>query len=202
MILVRVTGPFHGLDLGVIKKDFKMKRAIHFLTVSIAVGILSGCVSSPKQETPGLSAYEKAILTEYQRTEEVLSKAALISSRSLMVMARTKQAKEQPTLTAEQVRLARAQNNYIPIGMEVIESIPWDGAPEPLLFTIASMAGYQLEFSNQAPPISKDVTISSDQRNLRELIAAIEQQTPNYIEEIDIDDKAYNKKITIKYVSF
>jgi len=179
-----------------------MKRAIHLLTVSIVAATLSGCATSQKKEIQGMSAYEKAILAEYQRTEEVLSKAALISSRSLMVMARTKQAKDQPTLTAEQVRLARAQNNYIPIGMEVVESIPWDGAPEPLLFTIAAMAGYQLNFDNQAPPISKDVTISPKQRNLREFIRAIEQQTPNYIADIDVDDKAYNKTITVKYVSF
>ena len=179
-----------------------MKRAIHFLAAAIAIGTLSGCATSPKTEPKALSAYEKAILAEYQRTEEVLSKAALISSRSLMVMARTKQAKDQPTLTAEQVRLARAQNNYIPIGMELVESIPWDGAPEPLLGTIAAMAGYTLNFSNQAPPISKDITISSDNRNLRSFIYAIEQQTTDYIKDIDIDDKSTNKSITITYVSF
>jgi hypothetical protein len=184
------------------RKEVFMRRLHPLLFASCLPLLLAGCVTNNSQKTGELTAYEKAILLEQQRTVEVLSKAALISSKSLAVMARTRQALNQPTLTAEQIRVARAQNDYIPVGMEAKHNFPWDGAPEPYLATIAAMSHYKLVFANQRPPITKDITVSNDKINIKQMIYAVEQQTTGYIEQIDVDDKSAEKVITIYYTQF
>lgn len=164
--------------------------------------LLTGCVTAKHQRNDGLTAYEQAILLEQKRTVEVLSKAALISSKSLSVMARTKQSLLQPTLTAEQIRVARAQNDYIPVGMEAKHSFPWDGAPEPYLNAIATMSKYKLVYANQRPPITKDITVSNDKISIKQMIYAVEQQTVGYIDDIFVDDKNDSKVITVYYSKF
>jgi hypothetical protein len=175
-------------------------KILFALITTLALG---GCASrSSNAPSDGMEEYQKRILEEKKRTEEVLTNAALLSSKSLAVLVRTKQALAQSTMTAEQVRIARAKNNYIPTGMEVKLKRSWDSAPEPLLQILASVAGYRLNFANERPPIPKAVTVSHKSRNIREYISIIEQQTTDYIEIIDIDDLSTDKVITVKYVEF
>lgn len=179
--------------------DFK-KTLI--LTASIA--IISGCslTPDPKDDEQAITAYEQAILEEYRRTNEVLAKAALLSSKSLAVYVRTHQAMARQELTSEQVRLARWENNYIPVNMEQKVPIGWDSAPEPLMKSLAMLAGYELEFANQRPPISKSVTTDNQPRMIKNFFKAIMQQTSGYIDRIDVDDKSDMKKITVYYSEF
>lgn len=175
-----------------------MKKLFIFATL---FAMLSGCASKPepKQE---LSAYERELLAEHRRTEEVIAKAALLSSKAVAVYVRTNQALVQPLLSAEQIRQARFQEQHIPNGMETILSMPFDGAPEPIISRVASSAGYRLEFANQRPPISNGVTISNEPRNLRQILAVVEQQTVGYIEKIAITDSAEDKVIRVIYAKF
>lgn len=175
-----------------------MRNIFFLMLTSLA---LTGCATKqePKQE---LSAYEKELLAEHRRTEEVIAKAALLSSKAVAVYVRTNQALVQPMLSSEQIRQARFQEQHIPNGMEVILSMPFDGAPEPIISRVASTAGYRLEFVNQRPPVSRGVTISSDPRNLRQVLAVIEQQSAGYIEKISIVDSAEEKTIRVFYAKF
>lgn len=166
-----------------------------------AILILAGCASSPKPQST-LSAYEAELMAEHKRTEEVIAKAALLSSRALAVYVRTNQALTQPLLTSEQIRQAVFQETYIPNGMEPQSEMGWDGAPEPLLSRIASMSGYRLDFANQRPPFGRGITMSAEKRNLREMIAVVEQQSKGYIDKIQIVDSVPDKVIIVHYAAF
>lgn len=175
------------------------------LIITVICSMLSiGCAINGEKQNLSMTPYEKAIFEERKRTNEVLSKAAFLSSKALAVYTRTKQALQQKELTAEQVRLARWQNQYIPTNMGQLIKMPWDSAPEPVLKTISSIAGYELKFVNQRPPISRSVTIDSQNRNIRDYIFIIYQQTKDvgYIERIDIDDRSERKVITVYYAKF
>lgn len=162
-----------------------------------------GCASSPKNPpSDKLTAYERAILEEHRQTEEVIKKAAALSSRALAVYVRTNQALSQPLLNSDQIRQAVFQETHIPSGMEVETSMGWDGAPEPVLARVAAMAGYKLDYINQRPPVSRGITISADKRNLRQFINAIEQLSEGYIESIKVIDMNGQKIISVKYSSF
>lgn len=172
------------------------------LTILISVLFVTACSSTSKPKEPEMSPYERAIFEERKRTNEVLAKAALLSSRSLAVYTRTKQALQQKELTAEQIRIARHQNEYIPTNMDQKVSLPVDSAPEPIIKTIASIAGYEIRFVNQRPPITRSVTIDKQKRMLRDFIFIIEQQTQGYIKNINVDDKYDRKLITVYYDDF
>lgn len=175
-------------------------RKISMLLLSVSF-VLSGCASKPV-EKPTLSAYEMELLAEHKRTEDVIAKAALLSSRALSVYVRTNQALVQPLLTAEQIRQAQFQDSHIPNGMEPILQRGYDGPPEPLIARIASEAGYRVEYANQRPPLSRGITMSSDPRNLRAMLAIVEQQSVGYIEKMNIIDTAQDKLIRIHYAKF
>jgi hypothetical protein len=177
-----------------------MEKNIIYLATTILL-ITSGCANKQISE-PSISVYEKMIFEERKRTNEVLVKAALLSSKSLAVYTRTKQALQQKTLTSEQIRIARWQDQYIPVNMEQKESFSWDSAPEPIMRSLASIAGYELDFINQRPPISRSVTVDPQFRMIRDFFYIIEQQTNGYIEKINIDDKSDRKLITVYYADF
>jgi hypothetical protein len=176
------------------------------LLLASAFLIVSGCSSKPgpsQDEIDSFEHYENIVKDEYQRIGEVLSRSALLSSKSVAVLARTKQGLVASDLTSEEIRLLRWQNEYIPVNMEMtISDWAWDGPPEPVLKRMASAAKYELQFVNQRPPISKSVTISADTRNIKNYILSVDQQTDGYIEKIYIDDRTDRKLITVYYSSF
>ncbi len=177
-----------------------MERVTTILLLALLTTSCASTKTEVKQET--LSVFQKKILEEDRRTEEVLAKAAALSAKSLAVFVRTEQAAIQPELTAEQIRQARFQAEYIPVNMEQKVEYAWDSAPEPLLFALASNAGYELIYVNQRPPIPKTVTASSEFRMISTYIDIIRQQTKGYIESIVPDDKSDRKVIRIKYSDF
>jgi hypothetical protein len=173
----------------------------------VTIGILStftyGCATPrEKIDTESMSIYQKKVLEENQRTNEVLAKAALLSAKSLAVFVRTEQAVRQKELSSEQIRQARFQSDYIPVNMEQKIEYAWDAAPEPLIAALAANAGYELIYVNQKPPIPKTVTVSSELRMITEYFDIIQEQAKGYIKDIVPDDK-YNKKvIRIYYAEF
>lgn len=171
---------------------------------TIAAVSTSGCSSKPDKdkEQNAISNYERLMLEEHKKTGEVLSRAAMLSAKALSVMARTNQAKVQPVLSNEQIRQARFQDQYIPLGMEVKTSLAWDGAPEPLMKSIAAAAGYEIIYLNERPPIAMTVTTSPEKRMLRDFFFIVEQQTVGYIESIKIEDKTDRRVIFVKYSAF
>lgn len=173
------------------------------LIAAIAVTGISGCSTTKEPvDNKSLSLYQQKILEEDRRTEEVLSKAAALSAKALAVYVRTEQALAQKELTAEQIRQARFQKNYVPVNMEQRVQFSWDSAPEPLLSSLASIAGYKLVYTNQRPPISKSVTASDAPRSVNDYIEIIRQQTSGYIEEINTDDLYNEKVIKVTYSEF
>ena len=174
-----------------------------FLILAILI-LLPSCASSKRDpvDQPSLSVYQKKVLEEDRRTMEVLSKAAVLSAKSLAVFVRTEQAVHQPAMTAEQVRQARFQDSYIPVNMEQKVEYAWDSSPEPLLSSLAANAGYRLVYTNERPPIAKSVTVSSKPRMISDYINIIEQQTTGYIKEIRVDDKSDDKVIRVFYSKF
>jgi len=182
-----------------------MKFPNKSLTTIFVCLALTGCMSTKKdinEET--LSLYEQNILKEDKRTNEILSKAALLSSKSLAVFVRTEQAAMQKELTAEQIRLARFENNYVHVNMEQVVEYAWYAAPEALMVALASNAGYELIYDNERPPITRAVSISSKPRMIENYFDIIEQQSINngYIKDIIIDDKYGEKSIRVIYADF
>jgi hypothetical protein len=176
---------------------FKLSLIV-FATLS-----LTACASSKKPiEQSSLNVYQKRVLEEEQRTNEILAKAAALSAKSLAVFVRTEQAVAQKELTAEQIRQARFQRNYIPVNMEQRVTYGWDSAPEPLLRSLADNSGYTLDYINERPPIPKTVTVSSKSRMITDYIDIIRQQTKGYIDFIYVDDKSDEKSIKVKYSEF
>lgn len=173
-------------------------------TAAVAFTLLSGCSSNQnkEKEAGAISNYERLMLEEQKRTGEVLSRAAMLSSKAIAVMVRTNQAKVQPMLSSDQIRQARFQDEYIPLGMEIKASFAWDSAPEPLMKAVAAAAGYEVVYLNQRPPIAKNVTVSPEKRLLRDFFFIIEQQTSGYIESIQIVDKIERRTVFVKYAEF
>lgn len=180
---------------------FKKTAAIFFIATSI---LSSGCASTKKDpvDERSLSLYQEKMIKENQITQEVLAKAALLSAKSLAVFVRTEQAVHQPNLTAEQIRQARFQNEYIPVNMEVMLDYASDTTPEPLISAIATNTGYQVEYVNERPPIGKAVTIGSGSRKAIKYINIIKQQASGYIDNIIVDDKYDRKVIYVFYSKF
>lgn len=177
-----------------------MERAITALFLIFAI---SGCATTKKEVEPdSLSLYQQKVLEEDQRTDEILAKAAALSAKSLAVFVRTEQAVHQKDLSAEQIRQARFQYDYIPVGMEQKIELPWDGAPEPLLAALAANAGYELIYVNERPPVATSVTVSSSIRPIVDYINIIEQQTKGYIKDIIPDDKSDAKTLRVVYADF
>lgn len=170
-----------------------MQRA---LLLIIGTLVVSGCASTKKEpvDSKSLSIYQQKILEEDRITNEVLSKAAALSAKSLAVFVRTEQAVHQPLMSAEEIRQARFQNDYIPVNMEQMIEYHWDAAPEALLDALAMNTGYKVYYHNERHPIPKAVTISSKSRMVIDYINIIEQQSQDYIDRIFVDDK-YDKKI-------
>jgi hypothetical protein len=179
-----------------------MERIKLITTLCAVVALSTGCASTKEIDTSKLSPYEEALKQEHERTGEILSKAALLTSKSFAVYTRTNQAKVQPLLTNQQIRQARHQKYYVPNGMEDKQSYSWDSAPEPLLITLANASGYKLKFVNERPPVSRSVTVSPDRRQIKDFFDIITQQTEGYIDKIDIDDKSEIKLITVIYSRF
>ncbi|MCP4262632.1 MAG: DotD/TraH family lipoprotein [Planctomycetes bacterium] len=180
-----------------------MERTSKILIAAIFIATLSGCASSPKKIPENtLTEFERQVLEEDRRTNEILSKAAALSGKATAVWVRTNQATKLPGLTAEQIRQARFQNDYIPVNMEQKVEWGWDGAPEPVLRQISMVAGYRLVFTNERPPITKAVTMASKHRMLSEYIDIIDQQTKDYIDTIRVDDESEDKVIYVTYSDF
>lgn len=179
------------------------KKGFFFLCMC---SLLSACASSEglsQKEMESFEHYERIIQDEYQRMGEVLARSALLSSKSVAVLARTKQGTAMNDMTSEEIRLLRWQNEYVPINMEMtITDFAWDGPPEPVLHRMASAANYELQFMNERPPLSKDVTISPGTRNIKNYILSVQQQTDGYIDRIYIDDRSDRKLISVYYSSF
>lgn len=171
------------------------------LVTALAISACSSTADKSK-EVEAISNYERLMLEEHKRTGEVLSRAALLSAKALAVYVKTNQAKVQPLLSADQIRQARFQDEYIPLGMEVKTSVSWDAAPEPLMKSIAAAAGYEIIYLNERPPISKTVTVSPEKRILRDFFHIVRQQTVGYIDSIRIDDKSSRRVIFVKYSEF
>lgn len=178
-----------------------MEKLIIGLCLAAAI---SGCTSTKKTpvDEESLSIYQQKIIEENRRTEEVLSKAAALSAKAIAVFVRTEQALHQKDMTAEQIRQARFQNDYIPVNMEQKVQYSWDFAPEPLLSALASNAGYVLKYRNKRPAITKSVTASEDSRTINDYINIIRQQTEGYIDFIYVDDKTDEKTINVYYSRF
>lgn len=166
--------------------------------------LVVGCTSKPeiKDNPSAIVNYQEIMLQENKKTFDMLARAAALSAKALTVYVKSNQAKVQPLLTADQVRQARFQNNYIPTGMEVEVQIPYGAAPEPLLKTLGAISGYQVVYMNQRPPISRSVIITKDKKNIKQIINAIEQQTKGYIKSIQCDDQSTEKKIIVTYAGF
>ncbi|MEG3764899.1 DotD/TraH family lipoprotein [Alteromonas sp. 14N.309.X.WAT.G.H12] len=166
---------------------------------------MSGCTATrnAKPITNGeLSPFEQKIYEDNKRTNEILSNAALLSSKSLATFVRTEQALAQKTLTAEQIRQARWQRDYIPVNMEQMMQTGWGYAPEPLIALVASTAGYRVIYHNERPPITRSVIVEAKSRRLVDYLAIIDQQTEGYIDEIIPDDGQEDKVIHVYYSKF
>jgi hypothetical protein len=185
-------------------QEKNMERRLKILLITAYAITLSGCASSPKPvEQSSLNIYQKKVLQEDQRTNEILAKAAALSAKSMAVFVRTEQALAQEVLTAEQIRQARFQATYIPVNMEQYVEYAWDSAPEPLLKALADDAGYRLDYVNERPPTPPmSVTASSQSRMISKYIDVIRQQTRGYIKEIYVDDMYRDKVIKVTYSDF
>jgi len=174
----------------------------HQVTVALIVAIALGGCASTKEKPTGISEYEREIIKSQKRTNDILAKAALLAAKAQTVRTKTEQAYYQPLLTSDQVRQARHQLEYIPLGMDRKTRLAWAAAPEPALQRIATISGYELYSKNQPRPIPEDVYIDNKLRNMKELIDIIETQSKGYIDEIAIVDDQDKKTITIIYSKF
>lgn len=182
-----------------------MEKKKTLFSIIAASLLLNGCASTrdgaPIKENE-LSPYEQKVYEDNKRTNEILSNAALLSSKSLATYVRTEQALAQKELTAEQIRQARWQRDYIPVNMEQMMRTGWGYAPEPLLSLIASTAGYRVVYHNERPPITRSVIVESKSRRIVDYLAIIDQQTEGYIERIEPDDGQQDKIIHVYYSKF
>ena len=176
-----------------------MKRILS--TALIPCFLLSGCASTENERAPEMYYFEKKIYEEDKRTNEVLSKASLLSAKALAVYVKTNQALKQGELTAEQIRQARAQNERVEINFEQIMETGYVGAPEPLIQRIATQAGYKLVYANERPPIvPTTLSLKNEKRTLKKYVNIIQQYGGGYIDRIDINDSQGKFIMTVWYV--
>jgi hypothetical protein len=183
----------------------KMEKLIPLVLCTIIASSLGGCATSRSGDpitTGELSPFEKKIYEDNKRTNEIIGNAVLLSSKSLATYVRTEQALAQKELTAEQIRQARWQRDYIPVNMEQMLKTGWGGAPEPLLAMLAGAASYRLVYHNERPPISHSVIFDSKPRMISDYFNIIEQNSEGYIERIEPDDRQQEKVINVYYSSY
>lgn len=182
-----------------------MEKKKTLFAVAIASLLMGGCATTrdaaPITESE-LSPFEKKVYEDNKRTNEILSNAALLSSKSLATYVRTEQALAQKNLTAEEIRQARFQRDYIPFNMEQKMRTSWGYAPEPLIALVASTAGYRVVYHNERPPITRSVIIEAKSRQLSEYLDIIMQQADGYIEDIVPDDGMEENIIHVFYSKF
>lgn len=177
-----------------------MKRTFAIAITSCL--LITGCASTKSNDSvPEMNHFERKIYEEEKRTNEVLSKAALLSAKAMAVYVKTNQSLKQGEMTAEQIRQARAQNERIEINFEQQLETGYNGAPEPLLQRIATQAGYRLVYANERPPVPKTISFGNDKRTLKKYVNIIQQQAGNYIDRIDINDASGKFVVTVWYVA-
>lgn len=179
-----------------------MKKVV--LTLAIA-SILGGCVSSKNVENKKSDLitnqeYRKILLKEEQKLNDRLAKSALLAAESQKIMAETKNGLLRPMYDYDKIREARFQSNYIPVGMERILPIDWDGPVEPVLETLVHYSGYSIVYNGSKPLQSRDVSLLPGDLNIKQHIDNIDINAKGYIKDILINEP--DKIVTVIYENF
>ena len=174
-----------------------MKRILS--TALIPCFLLSGCASTENERAPEMNYFEKKIYEEDKRTNEVLSKASLLSAKALAVYVKTNQALKQGELTAEQIRQARAQNERVEINFEQIMETAML-VHRSRLYKEFTQAGYKLTYANERPPIVPTTLSLKNEKRTKKIRHIIQQYGGGYIDRIDINDSQGKFIMTVWYV--
>lgn len=180
-----------------------MKKII--LAVS-ALTLLGGCSSTDNSSSKVQKdlitneEYRQILIKEEKKLNNRLAKSALLAAESQKIMAETNNGLARPMYDYDTIREARFQAGYVPVGMERILPIEWDGPIEPVLETLVHYAGYNLTYKGVKPVQPKDVTLMPGNTTIKQHIDNIDVNSQGYIKDILIVEP--DRKVVVVYENF
>lgn len=178
-----------------------MKKVV--LTLAMTA-ILGGCSSTKevevKKDTISNEEYRQILLKEEKKLNERLAKTALLAAESQKIMSETKNGLSRPNYDYDKIREARFQATYVPVGMERLLPIDWDGPVEPVLETLVHYAGYEIQYQGSKPLQSRDVSLLPGDITIKQHIDNIDVNVKGYIKDILINEP--DKLVIVVYENF
>lgn len=175
-----------------------MKKILRIMGLSILTLPLVGCGTKEAiQEDIFIPSYK------VPASEENLIRTALLNSadsidKSMKIYSASKSALSGQSSTYDSIRQANAKAKAVPVGMERLISIKWDGGPiQPVLKQIERVTQYEVRYLNTAPAYDVNATLRIEQKPVIDVLRAIEAQNTDTIK-IDIMEEA--KIIEVTYV--
>ncbi len=159
-----------------------MKTNKKILVLAIICATMSGCsmFKAKEYELKKQEYSAKTFNTEAPSDREIyetLAQAAKNMDKSVEILASVNSASKAETMTYDQIRQARWQKTYTPLGMEREVTIrDWNGPVGPLFTQLEKITNYKIVVLNDAPAYGNFVSIN-----------AIKEPAINVIRKINAD---------------
>lgn len=158
---------------------------------------ISGC--GVKATKPIDMSVSKYAIDEAREDEihEAIVNASKSAAKSLHILASVNNAEKNDVLTYDQIRQARFNSTYVPVGFESTMTITgWDGPVTPVMRRLEVLSGYKFVTLTPEPSYGLFVTLNFKDAKLMDIINSIDAQLGNAINIEIIEDE---KLVNIKY---
>lgn len=158
---------------------------------------LTGCgVKATKPIDMSVSKYS-IDETREDEIHEAIVNASKSAAKSLNILASVNNAEKNDVLTYEQIRQARFNATYIPVGFESKITITnWDGPISPILRRLEVLSGYKFVVLTPEPSYGLFVTLNFKDATLMDVVNSIDAQLGSVINIEIIEDE---KVVKVRY---
>lgn len=175
----------------------KIKNPTKVFLLLSSIAVLSGCgVKAQKPTDLKVSQYA---IEEPKEAEihEALVKAASSASESLRILASVNNAEKNKVLTHEQIKQARFNATYTPVGLDSKMTITnWNGPLTPIFKQLEVLSGYQFIQRTPEPSYGLFVTLNFRDETIMNVMRSIDAQLGDAIKMRILED---DKIVEIEY---
>lgn len=158
---------------------------------------ISGCsVKATKPIDMRVSQYAIDEAKE-EEIHEAIVNASKSAAKSLHILASVNNAEKNEVLTYEQIRQARFNATYTPVGLDSKITITnWNGPIGPVLRQLEIVSGYRFEQLTPEPSYGLFVTLNFNDAQVMDVLRSIDSQLGDVINMKIIEDE---KLVEVKY---